>query len=181
MSIQQQKQIEGQHLLGRPPSRKAVLVEPVGCAEKARRSFFEDLPAPCEKAPETYRKRVTRRQEVLVVDDNEDIRDLLQLWIEDHGYQVATASNGEEALAWIERGGHPALILLDLLMPVMSGWEVLERLKADETLSSIPVAVMSAHHRGPVPADHFLEKPLDLQALIQLIQARCGEREKDHP
>lgn len=181
MSIQQHNQIEGQHLLGRHRTPSAVLVEPLGCAEKARRSFFEDLPAPSEKAPETYRKRVARRREILIVDDNEDIRDLLQLWIEDHGFQVTTASNGAEALEWLARGGRPALILLDLLMPVMNGWEVLEKLKEDETLSSIPVAVMSAHHRGPVPADHFLAKPLDLQALLQLVQARCGEREKNLP
>jgi CheY-like chemotaxis protein len=118
---------------------------------------------------------------VLVVDDNQDTLDLLQLWIEDHGFQVTTASNGAEALCWLAQGGRPALILLDLRMPLMSGWEVLEKLKADEALSSIPVAVMSAHHRGAVPAEYFLAKPLDLKALIHLVRTHCSKGDEAHP
>jgi CheY-like chemotaxis protein len=182
MSIQLQKQVGGQRFLEQElRARKAACAEAAGHAEQARNFLVEDLPVPGDKAPETYRKRVACRREVLIVDDNDDTRDLLKLWIEDHGFQVATASNGAEALSWIARGGRPALILLDLLMPVMSGWEVLEKLKGDVTLSSIPVAVMSAHHRGAVPADHFLAKPLDLEALIALVQAHCGKGREDHP
>ena len=79
---------------------------------------------------------------VLVVDDDDDFRSLLVKILKDEGFSVQTASNGQAALTKIE-GGKPSLILLDLSMPVMDGFEVLRRLKQSEQLHSIPVIILT--------------------------------------
>lgn len=112
---------------------------------------------------------------VLVVEDNDDLRELVKTWLEAHDFEVAEACNGAEALAWLEAGHRPAVILLDLMMPVMDGREVLERLGANEELSSIPVVVMSACARDEVPVKHFLPKPIGWDTLTALVNALTGK------
>lgn len=80
---------------------------------------------------------------VLVVDDNEMNRDMLSRRLERQGYQVDVAENGIRALELIDERGYD-LVLLDIMMPKMNGYEVLERLKADELRRSIPVIMISA-------------------------------------
>lgn len=83
---------------------------------------------------------------VLVVDDNPPIREVLAATLQDEGYAVATASNGRAGLAYLRQ--HPGgvrLIILDLTMPEMSGWEFLQARRADPELCEVPVLVLSAY------------------------------------
>lgn len=82
-------------------------------------------------------------QKILLVDDEEDILDFLELILEEQGYSVVKANSGREALAAAQMH-RPELILLDIMMPEMDGWEVLKLLKADEEVSDIPVAMLTA-------------------------------------
>lgn len=83
------------------------------------------------------------KQKILLVDDEEDILDFLELILEEQGYSVVKANSGREALAAAQMH-RPELILLDIMMPEMDGWEVLKLLKADEEVSHIPVAMLTA-------------------------------------
>lgn len=80
---------------------------------------------------------------VLIVDDDPGVRYLVRKTLEERGIEVIEAENGEEALGNIKET-RPDLVLLDVMMPGMSGWEVLRHIKSDENLSSIPVAMLSA-------------------------------------
>jgi CheY-like chemotaxis protein len=111
---------------------------------------------------------------VLIVDDNDDIRETLLAFLEDEGFAVASASSGAEALALLKSGLRPAFILLDMAMPEMSGFDVLERLRSDTATADIPVAIMSGSFDGAVPSStHFLRKPFDLDRLMGLIHTNC--------
>jgi CheY-like chemotaxis protein len=119
---------------------------------------------------------VDDRFPVLVVDDDPDIRDTLREVIEAEGFPVVCAADGRQALEALGMGLHPSLILLDLMMPVMSGWELLAAIRADRTLADVPVAVVSAAgSRTPPPgATCSLRKPIDLDTLIDLLRdPRC--------
>lgn len=84
---------------------------------------------------------------ILIVDDDVEIREALADLLSDGGYSVLAASNGLDALKLLRSlSAPPAMILLDLMMPVMDGYEFLEAQRGDPTLSSIPVAVISAGH-----------------------------------
>jgi CheY-like chemotaxis protein len=110
---------------------------------------------------------MTGRANVLVVDDDEAIRDVVAEVLRDEGYSVVCAENGAQALREIQGDHHPDLVLLDLMMPVMSGWEVLEQLQASEELSQIPVVVVSAM-TAPGVREH-LAKPIDLDNLLETV------------
>jgi CheY-like chemotaxis protein len=81
--------------------------------------------------------------QVLVVDDDPKIRDMLRRTLQKAGWTVAEAANGSEAIAALERA-KPALVLLDLMMPGMDGFEVLERLHGDATWREVPVIIITA-------------------------------------
>jgi DNA-binding response OmpR family regulator len=83
------------------------------------------------------------KQKILLVDDEEDILDFLELILEEQGYSVIKANSGQEALAAAQMH-RPELILLDVMMPEMDGWEVLKLLKSDEEIAHIPVAMLTA-------------------------------------
>jgi CheY-like chemotaxis protein len=97
--------------------------------------------------------------EVLLVEDDRDIREIASEILEAQGYRVVQAADGHEALR-ILRQLRPAVILLDLMMPRMSGWEVKEMLRHDPELASIPVIVMSAVERAGLP------KPFGMEELL---------------
>jgi CheY-like chemotaxis protein len=116
---------------------------------------------------------------VLVVDDDPSIRETVSDVLEDEGYRVVLAENGRRAMELLE-STHPNLMLLDLMMPVMSGWEVLEALDGRDELADIPVVVVSAM-RAPItsPATRMgarmcLPKPVDLHHLLQVVEHYCG-------
>ena len=111
------------------------------------------------------------RFSILVVDDNEDLRDMLGDFLEKEGFEVMTASDGLEALAALERGLDPGFILLDIMMPGMSGFEVLARIRSERLRPDIPIALMSGSHLvDAAPGTYFLQKPFDLERLLQLIR-----------
>jgi CheY-like chemotaxis protein len=112
---------------------------------------------------------------VLVVDDDQDIRESLAQILTEEGFDVTAASNGAEALAEIERWT-PDVMLLDLMMPVVNGWQVLEALRERNTHPRIPVVVLSAVEGHDCP--DFIQKPIllpKLLALIDTIRARTRE------
>jgi CheY-like chemotaxis protein len=108
---------------------------------------------------------------VLVVDDDRDILSLIRMVLEEEGYHVITAENGEQALG---RAAErlPALILLDLTMPVLNGWQTRERLA--ETWPDIPVVFMTAGFRAKAEAEAYrvagyLAKPFDVDDLLRTV------------
>ena len=114
----------------------------------------------------------------MVVEDDSDIRECVQLVLEEEGYQVLTAANGAEAellLADLGEAGCPCLMLLDLMMPVMSGWELLDRLRRDGRLTDgLRVVVLSAAPAniplGPVAC---MRKPVPLDQLLAAVRQYC--------
>jgi CheY-like chemotaxis protein len=110
---------------------------------------------------------------ILVVDDDPAIRDVVVDILEMSDYRVKTASNGAEALAEV-RADRPRAILLDLMMPVMDGWEFLRRRSQEPLGATIPVAVMSAARDAVVAASQmgaqaFLTKPFDMDAMLSIV------------
>jgi len=81
---------------------------------------------------------------ILLVEDNADVLDVTRVLLESEGYAVATAVNGADALALLRAGLRPSLIVLDLAMPVMDGWEFRDAQRADPALCAIPTIVYSA-------------------------------------
>lgn len=112
---------------------------------------------------------------LLVVDDELAILEALQEVLSSEGYAVSTASNGAEGL---KRAAEepPDLVLLDLMMPVMDGWEMLRRMKEDTRLQHVPVIVMSAGRvlAGELKGLHFLAKPFDLDRLLVLVEEQTA-------
>jgi two-component system cell cycle response regulator DivK len=125
---------------------------------------------------------------ILVVDDDPTIRSVLEALLEDEGFEPVVATNGREALAAIELEP-PALVLMDLMMPVMNGVDAVKELKSDPTTSGIPIIAMSAgfilrEAIDELMADSIISKPFDLDALIANIRAnlrRAAATESDAP
>lgn len=109
--------------------------------------------------------------DVLVVEDDVELREVLTEVLTDAGYRVASLSNGRDALRSLKRRKHPpGLILLDLMMPVMDGWEFLEEKSRHKELAGIPVVVLSAFPARNVPAQAVLRKPIDLLRLNATVE-----------
>jgi CheY-like chemotaxis protein len=111
-------------------------------------------------------------KEVLVIDDDPDLRETLLLLLADRGCTVTAVPSGREALDLLAAGNRPNLILLDLMMPEMNGWQFLDHVRADPALASIPVVIMTAHPvAGPLaaPARETLRKPFAAGTLLGAI------------
>jgi CheY-like chemotaxis protein len=117
--------------------------------------------------------------EILVVDDDVDTREMFRQTLELDGYRVALAANGHEALERLRCGLSPALVLLDIMMPVMNGAEMLTELRRDPRFTRTPVVLISAF--GPIAeslaalAQSYLPKPVDLERLAELLRRYGGE------
>ena len=117
---------------------------------------------------------------VLIVEDDADIRDALTSVFEARGMPTWLASNGQEALDLVRhQGTRPAVILLDLLMPVMDGCQFLVSAEREPLLAGVPVVVVTAQPRRaaelPTPVHAVLEKPVAVPTLIQSVQEACKE------
>lgn len=113
---------------------------------------------------------------VLVIEDDHDIRVAVRNILEDEGYRVLSVTDGRRALEMLERmrGQPPDLILLDLMLPVMDGWEFAERVRSVDGLRRIPIAVISAFERQPpAGAVEYLRKPIKPEALLRLVARHC--------
>lgn len=116
---------------------------------------------------------------VLVVDDDFEIRAVLAEILEDAGHPVVLAANGLEAMNALRGGLVPAVILLDLMMPVMDGWEFCKQWRADPEISRFPVIIVSAHSRADAAAaasgaTGSLQKPIELEDLLRTVNRFRG-------
>jgi CheY-like chemotaxis protein len=112
----------------------------------------------------------------MVVEDDAETRELIAEVLRDDGYNVQTAANGAEALAALRTtASAPTLILLDLMMPVMSGWQFLDERAGDPRLARIPVLVLSADPTRQLASSRgvvaVVGKPFDLPRLLKLVRA----------
>lgn len=122
-----------------------------------------------------------REDVVLIVEDDVDLRETLQEAIEDSGVQARTAANGRLAVDLLQAGLRPCLIVLDLMMPVMSGWEFLAWLRAQgPDLNQIPVLIVSAAASDKVevakathPPVATIQKPVGLPELVSAVERYC--------
>jgi signal transduction histidine kinase len=118
-----------------------------------------------------FDKRASSRT-LLVVEDDADIREALDGLLSMEGFHVSGCSNGREALDWLRASPKPDLILLDLMMPVMDGWQFRVAQKDDPELASIPVLALSADSTAKaaaIDAEAYLKKPVDYDTLIDTI------------
>ena len=114
---------------------------------------------------------------ILIVDDNEANRDILDARLKVHGYDLLQAGDGEEALK-AARQHLPDLILLDVMMPKLDGFEVCRRLKGDASLPFMPIILVTAKADSTdivagldAGADEYLTKPIDQQALVARVRS----------
>jgi CheY-like chemotaxis protein len=114
---------------------------------------------------------------VLIVEDDDDVREFMQLLVSTSGYETMTARDGQEALAKM-RQRKPCLVLLDLQMPRMDGWEFREQQLQDVSLKQIPVVCVTAFFDPDQVARKLgvrcIPKPADFPAIIDAVQSTCG-------
>ena len=120
-------------------------------------------------------------KKVLVVEDDSDVREAIVEALIDAEFGTVEAANGEEALRRLrDCEGTPCLILLDMMMPVMDGWQFRQAQTADPAIADIPVVVLSAHvsaseAANDMRADGFLKKPVKLDALVAAVARFCND------
>ncbi len=118
---------------------------------------------------------------ILIAEDHDDTRETIEEALKAEGYAVYSSRNGEEALEQLGKIPGPALILLDLMMPVMNGWEFLDALKNESghpdhkivTLSAVP-STESLEDQTPLLIEGRLHKPIVLETLLATVRAHCG-------
>jgi signal transduction histidine kinase len=126
-----------------------------------------------------FEQRATGRT-LLVIEDDADIREALDGLLSMEGFRVAGCSNGREALEWLRESPKPDVILLDLMMPVMDGWQFRVAQKEDPELATIPVLALSADataKAAAIDADAYLRKPVDYETLVDTIDRLLVARE----
>jgi CheY-like chemotaxis protein len=113
---------------------------------------------------------------ILVVEDDDDIREAIGEVLTHEGYHVALAENGRHALEKLDEVERPCLVLVDLVMPHMDGWDLLTALAKNDRLATIPVVVMSAAaHPERSTNLTIVKKPIDLSIMLDIVKAHCGE------
>lgn len=124
--------------------------------------------------------QIMDNREVLVVEDDNDLRESLCQALRDHGFSVLSATNGQQALDVLHEGARPDVILLDLMMPALNGWEFRDALRDDPQLAQIPQLVISAYmdeseqHVLGLPPDDCIRKPFHIRILLEAIERHCG-------
>lgn len=116
-----------------------------------------------------------RNRPILIVEDDIDARSLLAAILERRGHEVVTCSNGREAFEFVSAGDVPRLILLDLHMPMMDGYELHEALAGHQELSLIPVVLMTVARdidRERIGSTAVIAKPLKIRELLALVEDR---------
>jgi CheY-like chemotaxis protein len=112
----------------------------------------------------------------MIVEDDYDTREMLGRFLELEGFEVRSAANGDLALQALQ-GCRPCVIILDLMMPVMNGWQFREAQQRDPALATIPVVVITAagprQEIPPISANGWLSKPVDFDRLLATIGPLC--------
>ena len=111
---------------------------------------------------------------VFIVEDDADTREMLGHFLQLEGYEIETAANGQQALEQLAAGSRARVILLDLMMPVMDGWQFRREQARRRDIAAIPVIVVSAAGRdriAEISADAYLSKPVDLDELLTCVNA----------
>jgi two-component system response regulator CpxR len=118
---------------------------------------------------------------ILIAEDNEDIRETIEETLRSVGYEVFAEKDGKEALKRLKQMKSPTLVLLDLMMPVMSGWEFLDAQRDDAVLAPHQVVTISAvsateslEDQTPLKTAGNLMKPISLGPLLETVQKFCG-------
>ena len=118
----------------------------------------------------------TPQEHILVVEDDQDLRESLCEALEMEGYVVVPTENGQAALRHLATGARPCVILLDLMMPVMDGWTFRQEMMKDPSLAAIPVVVMTAAtptRVASIAAEAILRKPLHMDRVVGIVQDHC--------
>jgi CheY-like chemotaxis protein len=115
---------------------------------------------------------------ILIVEDDDEIRELLAEMLTDKGYSALTAADGEKALAVLRGGPPPCLVVLDLMMPKMDGWAFRAALLADPAFAKIPVVVLSGaadlrDGTAGLQAARVLTKPIKWQTFLDVVREHC--------
>ena len=119
---------------------------------------------------------------VLIVDDEQDIREVFEAVLRYDGYEVLSCNDGQQAMDLLRQGARPDAILLDLMMPNMDGWQFRVAQKSDAELASIPVIAVSADRTAKaaaIDADVYLAKPVDVNALLAALDRLLLARERE--
>jgi CheY-like chemotaxis protein len=116
----------------------------------------------------------TETAKVLIVEDDDGARAALGDIFDFEGYRVASCANGKEALDYLHNQPLPALIILDLQMPVMNGWQFCRERRKDAALAAVPVVVITAFQSpGDLDVDAIVNKPIDIDRLMKLVRCYC--------
>lgn len=112
------------------------------------------------------------KKKILIIEDDANIREVLELALVFEGYDIVCAVNGKDGIDQLANGLTPDLILLDLMMPIMNGWEFVENLSMDQKNKQIPVVVVSAfvEKKTPIKCSAFVAKPVDLTNLLSTLK-----------
>jgi CheY-like chemotaxis protein len=113
---------------------------------------------------------------VIVIEDDRDIREAVVTVLELEGFHVFQAENGAEGLEVLRTMPHPSLVLADLMMPVMDGWQLIGALSQDDRLATLPVVVVSATNETSPDGVRQLKKPIDLDDLVKIVGELCLRR-----
>lgn len=108
---------------------------------------------------------------ILVVEDDDDTRDALCALLVGQSYSVLDAENGRVALEVLSRT-KPSLVIMDLSMPVMTGWQLLDFIHEKNLLTGVPIIVLSADNQPPSADVYFLQKPIGAEHLLEAVSAR---------
>jgi signal transduction histidine kinase len=131
----------------------------------------------------TMTPRAGASARILVVEDDPGIRDSVQMALEDEGFRVTCAEDGQQAFELLRSGLAPDIIVLDLRLPVMDGWEFRAAQKKDPALAAIPIVAVSADdsaQAAAIDAQVYLRKPLSTDVLLDSILRVLGEAERKH-
>jgi len=164
----------GKPSVGRPVSTSRFRQRNATGGSSARRSASARICSGTRRRPSVRRPPGP----VLLVDDDPSLLQAVKLGLESHGYQVVTAHDGREGLDLL-RHRHPCLVLLDLEMPGMNGWQFREEQRADPSIASVPVVVVSSRTDADRQARAMhvaggLQKPVDLEELTATVRAQCA-------
>ncbi|HTB72255.1 MAG TPA: response regulator [Polyangiaceae bacterium] len=121
---------------------------------------------------------------ILVAEDDIGLRDVVAEILQSSGYEVVSADDGQQAIDYLASAEEiPDAVLLDLMMPVVNGWDCLRVMRSDDRLCGIPIVVMSEVEQGAAGADMFLRKPFRVDELLETIDhfARGGSNRFDRP